>query len=106
MKNLQKYKEKIEKMLANNINNKSNIIEKLIKIDLEHHKIEKEEYDELVVFLKEKIEEQKKEESTTNESMNKNDYKMNLKVEPIYKGQIGKVAPKRGNIKEDKEEER
>lgn len=106
MEKVEKYKSEIEKMLKIHIREKKNTIESFIKLEFENHKITQKEYNELLDFLNNKTKEIAKEytkkqeikkEDTDIEEIKNAFFRMQLKVEPIYKGEIGKVAPKRNS---------
>lgn len=113
---MEKYKRAIETMLNNkNVKDVENTIRKFLKGDLDSNKITEYEYNELNKFLDQKIKENS--ESTTNKIQEDSGYKektkeaieqmqtpiehnleefhkrLQLKVEPIYKGKIGKIPP-------------
>ena len=109
---MNKYKEIIQNMLKsdNNIQSSKKIIKKLLKNDFDNHKITESEYIELNRFLVEKLNE---EDKNNNRQKFIQELKlvesMILRVEPIYKGEIGKVAPKmetRKKLNDNQEEER
>lgn len=104
MQSVEEYKEKIDILSKNNINSGLELATKLLKNDFENNKIDKEQYLELLRYIreiKEKIKEQ--EQNRKNLEAKKEILKfresLSLKVTPIYKGKLGQVAPKR---KEDK----
>lgn len=108
MKSLKEYKGKIDILAKGNINNGLELARKLLKSDLENNKIDKNQYLQLLRYIREIEEERKKQEQDIkNEEAKKEILKfkesLSLKVTPIYKGKLGQVAPKR---KEDKEVDR
>jgi len=113
---MEKYKRAIENMLNNkNIKDVEDTIRKFLKGDLDSNKITEYEYNELNKFLNQKIQENseiitnKIKEDSGYEEKNKEAieqrqipiehnakefYKrLQLKVEPIYKREIGKIEP-------------
>lgn len=121
------YKRIIENMLKNiNWEDRKNIIETMLKSDRDQHKITEEEYTEYKEFFDRKLKEMEEneilenqekeiEEEQEKESESKledkvvaiqasEEFKRKMRVEqkdlkfiPIYKGQMGKIPPRRQN---------
>lgn len=108
MKSLEEYKTKIDILVQNNIKDGIETAFKLLINDLDNNKIDKEQYSQLLIYIKdikrekENQEQNKKNEEAKNEILKFRE-SLSLKVTPIYKGKLGEVAPKR---KEDKEVDR
>ena len=105
---MKKYKEIIERMLENNsIENKIDVIRALLKNDCNNHKITESEYIELEKFLNEKMQELENKEKKTEFKEKREKFCKDielkrlpiLNVQPIYKGEFGKVAPSRDEEK-------
>lgn len=108
MKSLEEYKTEINRLAQNNIKDGLSSAAKLLKSDFENNKIDKNQYLQLLRYIREIEEERKKQEQDIkNEEAKKEILKfkesLSLKVTPIYKGKLGQIAPKR---KEDKEVDR
>ena len=108
MNSLEEYKAKIDILEQKNIKDGLSLAAKLLKSDFENNKIDKDQYLQLLIYIKEIKEARKNQEQNKKNEEAKNEIlkfreSLSLKVTPIYKGKLGEVAPKR---KEDKEVDR
>lgn len=104
---IEEYKRKIDILAKSNIKNGLKVVSKLLKAEFDNERIDKNQYLQLLQYIRgieerENQEQNKRNEKTKSEIL-KFKESLSLKVTPIYKGNLGQVAPK---IKEDKEVDR
>lgn len=104
---IEEYKRKIDILAKSNIKNGLKVVSKLLKDEFDNERIDKNQYLQLLQYIRgieerENQEQNKRNEKTKSEIL-KFKESLSLKVTPIYKGNLGQVAPK---IKEDKEVDR
>lgn len=104
---IEEYKRKIDILAKSNIKNGLKVVSKLLKAEFDNERIDKNQYLQLLQYIRgieerENQEQNKRNEKTKSEIL-KFKESLSLKVTPIYKGKLGQVAPK---IKEDKEVDR
>lgn len=108
MKSLEEYKTEIDILAQKNVKDGLSSAAKLLKSDFENNKIDKDQYLQLLNYIKEIEEERENQEQNKRNEKTKSEIlkfreSLSLRVTPIYKGRLGEVAPKR---KEDKEVDR
>ena len=108
---LEKYKSVIDSLIKKNLDNKEETIKSLLKNDLSTNKINHQEYLELLEYidekLKEEIEEKSQKQDDKKEEGNLHSFvgSLNLRFKPIYKGNMGQVAPEMKKSNRSVEEE-
>lgn len=104
---IEEYKRKIDILAKSNIKNGLKVVSKLLKAEFDNERIDKNQYLQLLQYIRGIEERKNQEQNRKNEETKKEILKfresLTLKVTPIYKGNLGQVAPK---IKEDKEVDR
>lgn len=104
---IEEYKRKIDILAKSNIKNGLKVVSKLLKAEFDNERIDKNQYLQLLQYIRGIEERENQEQNKINEKTKSEILKfkesLSLKVTPIYKGNLGQVAPK---IKEDKEVDR
>lgn len=104
---IEEYKRKIDILAKSNIKNGLKVVSKLLKDEFDNERIDKNQYLQLLQYIRGIEERENQEQNKINEKTKSEILKfkesLSLKVTPIYKGNLGQVAPK---IKEDKEVDR